>query len=383
MKRRAFLASGAAAVAAGAAGATARAQFAQELIIAVSVPLTGELQRQGEAIADGVRGAVEETNRFTGALDRVWGMRTFDDMGAIATALANVTFASTDPYVMATVGNLQTTTTVASLQQYAAVQMPLIVPAATGDAVTARGYRNVWRLPTKDSTEGQLFARMLVDDAKPKAPLAVLQDGDYGYDVAQGFVNMMKSRHVDAADAYVFPFEKPDFALAAKTIVAKKPDYILLAGKTRDMGALVPALRTAGYTGRFGASDGFYNVDTLKLAKALGDGFIVSTSMPPLERAPGIISQLTDLRARYGSVNPLQAFGYAAAQIVIAATRRTSPNRLSVLSALQNGGTYQTLVGNFTFTPTGDPLDPNVYFYNITDDKFKYQRPAHVSSFVI
>src|SRR5690349_17427721 len=110
MKRRTFLTSGAAAVAAGAAGATARAQFAQELLIAVSVPLSGDLQRQGEAIADGVRGAIEETNRLTGPLDRVWGMRTFDDMGAIATALANVQFASTDPYVMATVGNLQTTT---------------------------------------------------------------------------------------------------------------------------------------------------------------------------------------------------------------------------------------------------------------------------------
>src|SRR5437764_445528 len=180
MRRRTFLASGAAAVAAGAAGAPARAAFAQELLIAVSVPLTGDLQRQGEAIADGVRAAIDETNRFTGALDRVWAMRTFDDMGAIATALANVQLASTDPYVMATVGNLQTVTTVASLQQYAAVQMPLIVPAATGDEITGRGYRNVWRLPTKDSTEGQLFARMLIDDAKPKLPLAVLQDGDYG-----------------------------------------------------------------------------------------------------------------------------------------------------------------------------------------------------------
>jgi len=383
MKRRAFLASGAAAVAAVAAGVPARAAFAEELLIAVSVPLTGDIQRQGEAIADGVRGAIDENNRFTGALDRVWGMRTFDDMGAIATALDNVEFASTDPYIMGTVGNLQTVTTVAAMQQYAAVQMPLIVPAATGDAITGRGYRNVWRLPTKDTTEGQLFARMLLDDAKPKAPLAVTQDGDYVYDVAQGFVNFMKSRKVDAADGYVFPFDKPNFATAAKAIMSKNPDYVFLAGKTRDMGPLAGALRTAGFKGRFGASDGFYNMDTLKLVKDLGDRFLVSTSMPPLERAPGIVQQLTDFRGRYGSINPLQAFGYAAAQIIMAATRRTSPNRLSVLSSLQNGGTYQTLVGSFTFTPTGDPLDPNLYFYNITDDKFKYVRPSHVSNFVI
>ncbi|MBV9271836.1 MAG: ABC transporter substrate-binding protein, partial [Candidatus Eremiobacteraeota bacterium] len=184
-------------------------------------------------------------------------------------------------------------------------------------------------------------------------------------------------------DGYVFPYDKPNFTVAAKTILTKNPDYVFLAGKTNDIGPLVAALRTSGYKGRFGASEGFYNADTLKLTKDLGDDFIVSTSMPPLDRAPIVVQQLSDLRSRYGGVTPLQAFGYAAAEIVIAASRRTSSNRLAVLSALQNGGTYQTLVGSFTFTPTGDPLDPNLYFYKITDDKFKYMRPSHVSNFVI
>lgn len=381
MKRRSFLFGSAAVLG---AAVPARAAFAQEVVIGVSVPLSGDLRAYGEQIVNGVRGAVEEANRFAGPLGRVWGVRTFDDMGALATAITNVEFAASDPSLVATIGGLTSSTIVGSLPSYQGVQMPLIVPASTADAITGRGYRNVWRLPTKDSLEGQLFARTLLDVKKPVRPLAVLQDGDYGYDVAQGFVDQMKARGVATADAYVFPFDKPNFALAAKTILTKNPDYIFLAGRTHDMGPLIEALHAAGYTGRYGASEGFYNAETVdKYGKLLGDA-LISTSMPPLDRAPSVLQQLTDFRAGYGNVTPLMAFGYASAQIIISAVSRTSAsNRLALMSALQSGNTYNTLLGNFTFTPTGDPLDPNVYFYAIAEGTLKYQRPAHVSSFVL
>jgi branched-chain amino acid transport system substrate-binding protein len=382
MKRRSFLLGTAAALG---AASPARAAFAQELIIGVNVPLSGDMRAQGEQILNGVRGAVEEQNRLSGALDRAWGVRTFDDMGALATSITNVQFAASDPSIVATIGSLTSSTIIGSLPSYAGAQMPLIVPASTADAITARGYRNVWRLPTKDSAEGSLFARTLIDAHKPARPLAVLQDGDYGYDVAQGFVAQMKARGVSTADAYVFPYDKPDYALAAKTILTKQPDYIFLAGRTHDMGPLIPALRKAGYTGPLGGSEGLYNAETTdKYAKLLGDSALISTSTPPVDRAPSQLQTLADLRAAYGTVTPLMAFGYASAQIVIAASRRIgSPNRLSVMSSLQTGGSYSTMVGNFTFTPTGDPLDPNVYFYSIVDGALKYQRPAHVTSFVL
>lgn len=381
MKRRSFLLGTAAALG---AAVPARAAFSQEVVIGVNVPLSGDLRQYGEQIANGVRGAIDEANRYAGPLGRVWGMRTFDDMGALATSITNVEFAASDPSLVATIGGPSSSTIIGSLPSYQGAQMPLIVPASTADAITGRGYRNVWRLPTKDSVEGQLYARVLLDDKKPARPLAVLQDGDYGYDVAQGFVDQMKARGVSTADAYVFPFEKPNFTLAAKTILTKNPDFILLAGRTHDMGPLVEALHAAGYTGRFGATEGFYNAETVdKYGKLLGDA-LISSSMPPLDRAPSVIQQLADFRGGYGNVTPLMAFGYASAQIIISAVTRTSAsNRLAVMSALQGGSTYNTLLGSYTFTPTGDPLDPNVYFYAIAGGSLKYRRPAHVSSFVL
>ncbi len=362
----------------------ARAQihpFTQQLTLAVNVPLSGERAAAGRQIANGVQAAVDEANQF-GSYTTAYTMRTFDDMDALAQAIVNVQFAAADPTVLAVIGGFDGPLLSASLSTYANQQMPLLVPGSTADGITSQGYRTVWRLPTKDTTEGQLHALFVARRMKPKSVLAVTQDGDYGYDVAQGFVGQAKTSKI-AADGFQFPYDKPDYAAAAKRIAEKKPEYVLLCGTTDAMGPLVPALRAAGYTEKLGASQGFYNEPALaKYADAFADGYI-STSFPPLERAPDVLNALTDFRARY-AVTSLSAFAYAAAQIVIAASKRTgASNRLATMTALQTPSSYNTIVGSFQFTPVGDPVDPNVYFYQIADGKFRYAGPSHPTSFVL
>ena len=129
------------------------------------------------------------------------------------------------------------------------------------------------------------------------------------------------------------------------------------------MGPLLDALKTAGYSGRFGASEGFFNQGTLdKYASAL-NGAVISTSFPPLDRAPDVANLLSDFRAR-APVTAISAFAYAAAQIIISASKRSgATNKLTMLTALQTPISYDTVVGSFQFGFDGDPIDPNLYFY--------------------
>jgi branched-chain amino acid transport system substrate-binding protein len=387
MKRRSFLLSGASALGAAAIPHTAAAQFLpnrfqQQLTIGVNVPLSGDRAAAGREIANGVQAAIDYTNRFGGTFSTAFAMRTFDDMDALAQSIVNVQFASADSTLLAMIGGFDGSLISASLNAYQNAQMPLLVPASTADSVTARGYRNVWRLPTKDSVEGQLAAQFIAKREKPKLAIAVAQDGDYGPDVAQGFLNQTKASSVPAY-LYLFAYDKPNYTGAAKEIVAKNPDFIYLCGVTGAMGPLVPALRAAGYKGKFGASQGFYNQSALRdYADALAGGFI-STSFPPLDRAPDVAMALSDFRTRY-AVTALSAFAYAAAQIVIASVRRTgATNRLAVMSALQTPSSYSTMAGQFQFAPTGDPIDPIVYFYTVADGKFKFIAPSHATPFVL
>ncbi|MDP9019017.1 MAG: ABC transporter substrate-binding protein, partial [Candidatus Eremiobacteraeota bacterium] len=271
--------------------------------------------------------------------------------------------------------------TLAALPQYANARMPLIVPASSADVLTSRGYRNVFRLPTKDSSEGQLFAHHVAGLKKYKGAICITADGEYGDDVARSFASQASNEKLPTDIVRV----RPATLLLPETIkhvLAAIPDYIFLAGNTQAIGPLVPALRAAGYTGDFGACQGFYNSDTIQTySRELGSA-LISTSMPPVDRMPLMNEYLSDLRARMGEVTPLSAFGFAAAQLAMNASRRTGAiDRLSMLRTLSTGGLFDTLVGSFTFTMTGDPSDPNLYFYSISEGRFKFSEAAHSGAF--
>lgn len=382
MKRKHFLAL-AASGAGVLPGVRAPAQsFQQQVNIGIVAPLSGTGSDAGRQIVNGVRAAVDEINVSVGSFGTAYSYRAFDDQGALAQMIQNAQFAASDPSIVAVIGGLDGKLTAAALPTYASAQLPLLVCASTADVVTARGYRNVWRLPAKDGTEGRLFARYLARNGKPKRAIAVTQDGDYGPDVASGFVDQAGALGI-TAQAYTFSWESPAYGASAKAILAKKPDYIYLCGETKGLGPLVDALKTAGYGGAFGASEGFFNQGTLdKYAGALS-GALVSTSFPPLDRAPDIANVLSDFRART-PVTAISAFAYAAAQIVIAASKRTgATNRLAMLSALQTPISYDTVVGSFQFGFDGDPIDPNVYFYTVTGGSLKYTAASHPSAFIL
>lgn len=393
MKRRGFIAA-AAAAAGGSLAARARAQiipgqpiqspqqYLQQLTIAVNVTLSGPLQKYGQEVVKGVQAAVDEQNRFNAPISHVWGMRALDDRNDPGLAASNANVAAADFTVIGMIGNLTAPMTLAALSRYANVGFAVIVPTVTADAVTKRGYHNVYRLPAKDSSSGRLFANAALEGKRGVPAIAVSFDGDYGYDVASGFVAQAKvNRH--PADALLFPLNTTDPAQAARTVLDRSPGYVFLAGKTAEMGPIAEALRLAGYTGDFGAADGFYNSDTIATYAKTLQGAYVASPMPPIERVPSAVQLVTDFEREVSQITTQSAYGYAAAQLLIAAAQRgNASSRQSLLISLQAGGTFTTLVGQFAFNISGDPLIPNIYLYAVSADGFKFARPAIRTGFV-
>jgi ABC-type branched-subunit amino acid transport system substrate-binding protein len=83
-------------------------------------------------------------------------------------------------------------------------------------------------------------------------------------------------------------------------------------------------------------------------------------------------------------MTPVAAFGYAAAQMIVTLVRRTGANnRLALARALNAPGLQDTIVGSFSFAPTGDPLDPEVYFYAVHSAKWDYSHAARPTAFLL
>ncbi len=393
MKRMRFIA----AAAAAAAGAGARAgaqvipiqpiqpqqQYLPQLTIAVNVTLTGSLQKYGQEVVKGVQSAVDETNRFNAPISHVWGMRALDDRNDPGVAASNVNVAAADFSVIGMVGNLTAAMTLAALSRYANQGLAVVVPTVTADAVTKRGFHNVYRLPAKDSSAGRLFAGTALEGKRGVTAIAVAFDGDYGYDVARGFVDQARADG-HPAEMLLFPLDKTDPAAAARTVLDRSPGFVFLAGKTAELGPIAQTLRLARYTGDFGASDGFFNLDTITNLAATMPGAYVASPMPPLDKVPSAIALVTDFQREVSQITAFSAFGYAAAQLIIAAAQRANAtSKFGLLHSLQSGGTFTTLVGQFAFNISGDPLIPNIYLYTVTKDGFKYARPAIHTGFVL
>jgi branched-chain amino acid transport system substrate-binding protein len=354
----------------------------QQVTIGVNVPLSGVYANYGRGVVNGVTAAINETNKYNAQLTKAYGIRFFDDQNSGAIATSNVLVAAADPTIIGMVGNLTLDVTITALPQYGNSGFALVVPCVTGDKLTQQGYHNVYRLPANDSSEGRLFASAILRGRTLSNVLGVIVDGDYGLDVTRAFIAQAKA---NKHNAELLTLESnADVADSVAIIQRHAPAYIFFAGRPDKLGPIAVALRTAGYTGDFGFADSFYTADVPKtFGKAL-NGAIVASALPPLDKVPSIVTYLPDFRNAVGAVTAFSAYGYAAAQLIILAQQRANAsNRFQVLEQLEQGGTYQLMVGNYSFNYAGDATFPNVYLFTITPDGFTFYKPAFSDGFVI
>lgn len=386
--RRELLAAGAALVGAAATTRPALAVYGDTplggtVTIGVVAPFTGDDIRLGEQIGNGVRAATDDANARRSSFDRIFLMQTYDDQNLLASGLVNAQFAVDNPAVVAVIGDLSGRITEGALQTYVNGKMPVLCPVSTYDRLTAHGYGNIVRLTVKDSVEGRLAARYVNATLKPKSAVVLTQDGDYGPDVADGFQGEMLVDKVKSTELQ-FSWDKPDFAAVTKATLAAAPDVVFLAGITKDMGPIVPRLRAAGYGGAFYASQGFFDPQTIDKYGQNVEGLVISSSMPPLTLAPGAFRIKNDFERKYGAMTPISTFSYAAAQIVIEIVKRTgATDRLAIERSLDTTTTFDTVIGPISFANNGDPQNPNVYFYKVTNGGWKYVASAYPSSYVV
>jgi branched-chain amino acid transport system substrate-binding protein len=357
-------------------------QITPSIMIGLCAPFSGDAKPVGDRLSAGVQAAITSTNQLAGTLSQTFALRTFDDQNRVANAMLQASFATGDSSIVAMIGHVSSAATLQAIPTYGAAQMPLIVPLCTDDRITATQYHCVFRLPTKDSFEGDLFAHTVLAEVKPKRPYVFVQNADYGADVANGFINAMNAQKVPV-QYQQFAYSGADFGHVVDVALAQQPDYAFLAGIVGDMGPIVGVLRAKGYTGPIGASQGFFDPATAQLGSA-ANGMTISTSMPYLPLAPTTVRARTEFEAHFGTLDSFAAFGYAATQIIIAAVQRSNANaRNTLVSAIQQGVPIDTMVGTYSFGAFGDALQPQIYYYTVRDGKFTYLHQARPSGFMI
>lgn len=313
----------------------------------------------GRAVQRAAELAVAEANARGGAGGRRVELVVRDDGGEAEQAIRVATELRDDPRVIAVIGHVNSSATLAAAGVYNAGRDGVveISPTASNPAVSQAG-EWTFRVSPSDLAYGPEIARWLAAGRGRRA--AVLYENDeYGRGMAQTFSDAFRrgGGRVVAADPYLSP-RVGDGAAAAYLARAMRRgmDALVIAGTAEDAHRLVGMAREAGFTGPVVGADGLLGIEGLGPASEgtyVGAAFFADD---PSREARAFVAAYT---ARYREApNADGALGYDAARVVLRALAEAGPDRRAVRDYIAGIGTasppLQGATGTIRFDANGD-----------------------------
>jgi branched-chain amino acid transport system substrate-binding protein len=166
-----------------------------------------------------------------------------------------------------------------------------------------------------------------------------------------------------------------DFQTQATTALNLKPDLIVISGLASDSGNLVRQLRELGYRGLIVGGNGFNTPNIFPICKKLCDGVLVAQAYSP-DHPNAINRAFRDAYTKQYRQPPPQfsAQGFTAVQVFVEAIRKVQdltppPTSLAAFRMALNqkilAGTYDTPLGEISFTPQGEVIQKKFYVAQI------------------
>lgn len=201
------------------------------------------------------------------------------------------------------------------------------------------------------------------------------------------FQEALKRQQLPIVTLQTFQTTDSDFQTQATAAIKLKPDLIVISGLAADSGNLVRQIRELGYAGLIVGGNGFNTPNIFPVCKQLCDGVLVAQAYSP-EHANPINQAFRDAyKKRYKQEPPqFSAQGFTAVQVFVEALRTLDRseklNRYSLaeqrakLNQQILAGTYDTPLGEISFTPEGEVIQKQFYVAQIkmdaTGDKGKF-----------
>jgi len=340
--------------------------------IALVGALSGDQRQLGIQLSNGINLAIDEYNERRNLADYGFVFHSFDDQNDPGVAQQQAEFSMVDPATSIVIGHVGGEETYVSLPIYHQKDMPIIIPTQPLAELTQTGYENVFRLCPTDVEEGRQAARYAERTLKAKKAAVVYEQTDYGADAGEGFVNYAGAgKTLEARDFGITP-DMRNLKERVAQVVTYAPDVVYLSGNGADMGAALAALRTAGVTVQVMASQALFDDRATKSAGAAAEGLLVSSCVPPIEFVPTATLFAQHYQQRYGRVTSFALMGYVAAQVAIDAVIQARSSDKLTLDRMLSIGSFQTILGTYSFLRGGDPANPILYFYQYTGGQFKY-----------
>jgi branched-chain amino acid transport system substrate-binding protein len=306
--------------AAGAASAKPADPGGDTILIGEFGSLTGSEATFGQSTHNGIMLAIEEVNAAGGVRNKKIAVKTYDDQGKSQEAGTVVTRLITEDKVVAILGEVASSLSIAGgrvAQQYG---VPMISPSSTNPQVTQIGDM-IFRVCFIDPYQGFVVAKFARENLK-LANVAVLYDQAQAYSkgLKDDFIKSFKEMGGAVPSEQAYTGGDQDFSAQLTTIKGTNPDAIFLPGYYTDVGNVALQARKLGLTATLLGGDGW---DSSKLTEIGGpaiEGAYYSNHYSHEEQRPEVQTFVKKYQAKYNQVpDGLAALGYDSARLLFEA----------------------------------------------------------------
>tara|TARA_R110002073_G_scaffold245044_1_gene407333 strand:- start:35294 stop:37399 length:2106 start_codon:yes stop_codon:yes gene_type:complete len=202
----------------------------EELVIGLDADLTGNSALSGLAIRRGIELALDEINGAGGVLERKLVLRTLDNSMVTARGLDNLTSFAALPNLVAVVGGISSTVTLAELPLIHEKKILFLDPWAAATKIVDNGYdpNFVFRVSVRDDYAG-LF---LVDEARNTSDSIALMlvDNPWGHSNHEVMLRVLESRGLKPTIVEYFDWRTTDFRAKIDRIYQSGAGVLLYVG---------------------------------------------------------------------------------------------------------------------------------------------------------
>jgi len=349
--------------------------MAENIRIGVGSPFTGDLAAYGDNIKAGVNLKLKEINDAGGIngqkIELVWG----DDLCAPKDAGTVASKFAADKSIVAVIGHLCSSATLAAMPIYVRAGLPAISPTSTNPTIGDVGKGWFFRNCYTDDFQGKYLASEVVPKLLGKNSVAIFyENNDYAIGLKDSFMAGAKSAGIKVTGVEAYVAKTTDFTPQLTKLLRDKPDTIFLCGYHPEGALIAGQARKLGFNGPLFGADGIDNEDYIKIGGKATDNtyctvpFLASSAGPEGQAFAKRFKEAYGRDVDWMSANAYDCLGILAQVIAkTGADRKKIREGLAAINSEDNG--YKGITGLTYFDKKGDCAKP-AFVKMVKDGKF-------------
>jgi branched-chain amino acid transport system substrate-binding protein len=293
------------------------------ILVGMYGSLTGDGASFGQSSREGTELAVDEINAAGGLLGgRRIQLIVEDDQSKAEEASSAVTKLITQDRVVAVLGEVASSRSLAAAPVAQRQQVPMITPSSTNEKVTQIG-DYIFRVCFIDPFQGEVLAQFAYNDLKARR-IAILKDirNDYSVGLTDAITRVFTELGGTVLDTVSYTAGDADFKVALTRIRGLKPDAIMATGYYPEAAIIVRQARELGIAMPILGGDGWVG-DALKNGREALNNTFISNHYSGDNPSPVVQNFVRTYRERFGrEPDSIAALAYDAVKVLADAITR-------------------------------------------------------------